>query len=166
MIDSRDNFVHHLNSAIRPNHTSFSEVENIFWHNWNNVYLFKLSGKVIDSITFSLKRLFPAYWSRQEAVNRQKYNRKSDLYVCLFFVWGWLVVFSVPSTARSFINSTPFTVACKESWAWFLHCSHLGLNPGAIALLHYTTVVPQGLNDIVIYICDEVVFILLIVINL
>ena len=31
----------------------------------------------------------------------------------LFVMVGWLVVFNVPSTARSFRNGTPFTVHCE-----------------------------------------------------
>ena len=34
---------------------------------------------------------------------------------------GWLIVFSVISTARSFRDSAPFTVPCEGREARFLH---------------------------------------------
>ena len=36
---------------------------------------------------------------------------------------GWLVVFNVPSTARSFRDSTQFTVPCEGHEAQFFHIS-------------------------------------------
>ena len=43
---------------------------------------------------------------------------------------GWLVVFSVPSTTRSFRDSAPFTIPCEGREARFLHCPHKESNPG------------------------------------
>ena len=45
---------------------------------------------------------------------------------------GWLVVFNVPSTARSFKDGTPFTVSCEGREARFLHRSHRESNPGPL----------------------------------
>ena len=54
------------------------------------------------------------------------------MFYFLTYGWllGWLVVFNVPSTARSFRDGTPFTVPCKGLEARKIH---LGIEPRAVA---------------------------------
>ena len=60
----------------------------------------------------------------------------------------WLVVFYVPSTARSFRDRAPFTVPCEGCKARFLHHSHRESNPGPMrgSPLHYHCATPALLN--------------------
>ena len=44
--------------------------------------------------------------------------------------FGWLVVFYVPSTARSFRDGTPINCPLKGREARFLHRSYMESNPG------------------------------------
>ena len=46
-----------------------------------------------------------------------------SVYVSSAYV-GWLVVFYVPLTARSFRGGTPFTAPCEERGARVLHRSY------------------------------------------
>ena len=59
----------------------------------------------------------------------------------------WLVVFYVPSTARSFRDGTPiycpFSVPCEGREARFPHES----NPDRCVAVHYTTAVPHQLHQ-------------------
>ena len=63
-------------------------------------------------------------------------------------VWlvSWLVVFYVPSRARSFMDGTPFTVPCEGREAGFLHRSHRESNPGPSrgSLLKYRCATPTS----------------------
>ena len=69
--------------------------------------------------------------------------------MCVFsdkrtYKMDWLVVFYVPSTARSFRDGTPFTVPCEGHEARFLHRSRWGSNPGPSrgSPLHYHRATP------------------------
>ena len=60
---------------------------------------------------------------------------------------GWLVVFYIPSTARSFREGTPCTVPCEGREARFLHCTPWESNPRPSrgSPLLYTTAAPRQL---------------------
>ena len=60
---------------------------------------------------------------------------------CLIFD-GWLVVFNVPSAAKS-IRDTPFTVTCEEREAQVLYRTHM--ESGRCVADHYTTAAPRKL---------------------
>ena len=57
-------------------------------------------------------------------------NISEKVYSALDRFVGRLVVFNVPLTARSFRDSTLFTVPCEGHQAGFLHSSHRESNPG------------------------------------
>ena len=64
------------------------------------------------------------------------------------FSVGWLVVFYVSSTVRSFRDSTPFIVPCEGCDAPILHCSHREWNPGSslASPLHHRCTTPAQSN--------------------
>ena len=61
---------------------------------------------------------------------------------------GRLVVFYVPSTARSYRDGTPFAVPCEGCEATFLHLSHPESNPGRL--------LQREIMYIKIYICYKI----------
>ena len=66
-------------------------------------------------------------------------------------ICGWLVVFNVPSTVRSFRDGTPFTVPCEGCEARFLHRTNResNLGPSCRSPLHNccTMQAPMGICE-------------------
>ena len=71
---------------------------------------------------------------------------------------GWLVVFRVPSTARSFKDGTPIYAPCEGREARFIYRSHRESNPGSLRGSplhnHCATPAPPGRDGVINYTCD------------
>ena len=64
--------------------------------------------------------------------------------------YGWLVVFYVPLTVRSFRDGTPFTVLAKDVKFCFNTFPTGNRTPGHRVAVHYTTAAPRQLLHILI----------------
>ena len=55
------------------------------------------------------------------------------LFICLCLLVGWLVVFNVPSTARSFRDGTPIYCPLRRTWSSINTPFRPGIEPRAVA---------------------------------
>ena len=76
-----------------------------------------------------------------------------NTYITLFSIYksrergrdGWLVVFYVPSTARSFRDGTPIYCPLRRTWS-SVNTPFRESNPGRRVAVHYTTAAPRQLH--------------------
>ena len=122
-----------------------------------NIHLTKLSSARQSHLVHIYLQSFLNSWKWIEQKFNNRKPRQAFFWIQVLWpcprlkvnqtIFGWWVVFYIPSTARTFRGGTPFTrtVPCKGREAWSLHHSHWELNPGRRVAVQYTTAAPRQL---------------------